>query len=167
VTGPDPAGWPPLRALAPAGGRSIFERPLTLRAGGSSGGTSRRDGAPGTIPGVQPGQVRLTTVRGSFAARVLEARLASEGIRCELDGALGGPYPLTVGAGAYVDVYVPAEELDDARYVMLVDEIDAVFDDPIERPRPWTSRAGPRWIALLSIVALVLVPLARAVVWAV
>jgi hypothetical protein len=116
---------------------------------------------------VQAGRVRLTTVRGSFAARVLEARLASEGIRCELHGTLGGPYPLTVGEGAYVDVYVPAEEIDDARYVMLVDEIDAVFDDPIERPRSWTSRAAPRWIALLAIAALVLVPLARAAGWVV
>jgi hypothetical protein len=128
---------------------------------------SRSARQAGTIGRVQPGRVRLTTVRGSFAARVLEARLASEGIRCELHGSLGGPYPLTVGEGAFVDVYVPADEIDDARYVMLADEVDAVFDDDIDRPRPWTSRAGPRWIALLAIVALVLVPMARAVVWAV
>ena len=115
---------------------------------------------------MQPGRVRLTTVRGSFAARVLEARLASEGIRCELHGSLGGPYPLTVGEGCYVDVYVPADELDDARYVMLADEVDAVFDDDIASPRSWTKRPGPRWIALIAIAALVLVPMARAVFWA-
>ena len=106
-------------------------------------------------------------MRGSFAARVLEARLASEGIRCELHGSLGGPYPLTVGEGCYVDVYVPLDEIDDARYVMLADEVDAVFDDDIDRPRSWTTRPGPRWIALLAILALVLVPMTRAVFWVV
>jgi hypothetical protein len=117
---------------------------------------------------VQPGRVRLTTVRGTFAARVLEARLASEGIRCELHGSLGGPYPLTVGEGAFVDVYVPADEIDDARYVMLADEIDAVFDDDGDgTPARRVARAGPRWIALLAIAALVLVSMARAVTWAV
>jgi hypothetical protein len=111
--------------------------------------------------------VRLTTVRGSFAARVLEARLASEGIRCELRGSLGGPYPLTVGEGAFVDVYVPDDEIDDARYVLLVDEVDAVFDDDGDgEPPRRVARPGPRWIAALAIAALVLVPLARAVTWA-
>ena len=57
-----------------------------------------------------------------------------------------------------MDVYVPAEELDDARYVMLADEVDAVFDDdgdgetaPPHRPsrpaldrRPRHRRPGPR-----------------------
>jgi hypothetical protein len=128
---------------------------------------ARRSAPIGTIPGVQPERVRLTTVRGAFAARVLEARLASEGIRCELHGSLGGPYPLTVGEGGYVDVYVTDDEIDDARYVMLADEIDAVFNDDIEGPRSWTTRPGPRWIALLAIMALVLVPMTRAVFWAV
>jgi hypothetical protein len=107
-------------------------------------------------------------VGGAFAARVLQARLASEGIACELRGALGGPYPLTVGEGARVDVYVAADELDDARYVMLADEIDAVFDPPEPRgPAPSAGRHGPCWIALVSIAALVLVPLLRALTWAV
>ncbi len=114
--------------------------------------------------------MRLTTVRGSFAAHVLEARLASEGIRCELRGSLGGPYPLTVGAGAFVDVYVPDDELDDARYVLLADEVDAVFhddgDDGDGGPPRRAVRPGPRWIAAIAITTMVLVPLARAVTWA-
>jgi hypothetical protein len=117
---------------------------------------------------VQPGRVCLTSVGGAFAARVLEARLASEGISCELRGSLDGVYPLTVGDGARVDVYVPLDQLADARYVMLADEIDAVFDAPDDRgPSGLAGRSAPRWIALLAIAALVLVPLLRAAFWAV
>ncbi|MGH9026703.1 MAG: hypothetical protein ACRDWD_11415, partial [Acidimicrobiia bacterium] len=61
----------------------------------------------------------LTWVGGSFAARVLEARLRSEGIDVELRGALDGPYGLTVGDMARVDVFVPVDQIDDARLVLL------------------------------------------------
>ena len=45
----------------------------------------------------------------------LAARLRSEGIDVQLRGAVdGGPYGLTVGAMARVDVWVPEDQLDDA-----------------------------------------------------
>jgi hypothetical protein len=63
---------------------------------------------------------RLTSVNGSFPASVLAARLQSEGLDCELRGAVDSVYRLTVGDLARVDVYVPADQMDDARLVMLV-----------------------------------------------
>ncbi len=40
---------------------------------------------------------RLTTVGGSFAARVLQARLEDEGLTVELRGNIDSPYAFTVG----------------------------------------------------------------------
>lgn len=67
--------------------------------------------------------VRLTTVAGSFPARVLAARLRSAGVRSELHGASGGPYPLP----GVVDVLVPADQLLVAREILLADAVDALF----------------------------------------
>ena len=49
---------------------------------------------------------------GAFRARVLAARLESEGIDAQLRGALESPYGLTMGDMARVDVYVPEEGKD-------------------------------------------------------
>jgi hypothetical protein len=75
-----------------------------------------------------PAMERLTSVNGAFPARVLAARLHSEGLDPELRGAIDSPYLLTVGEMARVDVYIPADQLEDARYVMLVDEVDAACE---------------------------------------
>jgi Putative prokaryotic signal transducing protein len=110
------------------------------------------------------GRVRmapLTWVAGGFRARVLAARLESEGIDAQLRGAFDSPYGLTVGDMARVDVYVPEDQLEDARYVLLADEVDATLAAPNE----WSdagsgSRPGRRrwlqWgaIALLTIAVL-------------
>ena len=90
---------------------------------------------------------QVTWVSGSFPAHVLAARLQSEGIDCELRGAVDSPYGLTVGAMARVDVYVPEDQMEDAQLVMLVGEVDATLAAPGEwahageerRPR----RSGP------------------------
>ena len=86
----------------------------------------------------------LTWVSGSFSAHLLAARMESEGIDVQLRGALDGPYLLTVGAMARVDVWVPEDQLDDARLVMLATEVDSVMAAPREwggsattRPRRW------------------------------
>lgn len=81
------------------------------------------------------GRVRmapLTWVAGAFRARVLAARLESEGIDAQLRGALDSPYGLTMGDLARVDVYVPEDQLDDARYVLLADEVDATLTAPAD-----------------------------------
>jgi hypothetical protein len=106
---------------------------------------------------------RLTTVGGSFAARVLEARLAAEGIRVELRGCLDSPYQFTVGDMSQVDVFVPAAELDDAKLVLLVDEVDATLDLPPQREAPRGDRWGERalWVVLVAVLLLGIVPIAR------
>jgi hypothetical protein len=97
----------------------------------------------------------LTWVSGSFSAHLLAARMESEGIDVQLRGALDGPYMLTVGAMARVDVWVPEDQLDDARLVMLATEVDSVM----AAPREWAgsattpTRRWPLWIAL-GLVAL-------------
>src|SRR5437762_3495221 len=95
----------------------------------------------------------LTWVAGAFRARVLAARLESEGIDAQLRGALESPYRLTMGDMARIDVYVPEDQLADARYVLLADEIDATLAAPTggwdagdDRPASGRGR-GLRWIA--------------------
>jgi hypothetical protein len=96
---------------------------------------------------------RLTWVSGSFSAHVLRARLYSEGIDAELRGPVDGPYALTVGEMARVDVYVPSDQMEDAQLVLLVDEVDAA----LAAPREWggTTRAPAVWARGAVLAALV------------
>ncbi|HEY7135039.1 MAG TPA: DUF2007 domain-containing protein [Acidimicrobiia bacterium] len=101
---------------------------------------------------------RLTSVNGSFPASVLAARLQSEGLDCELRGAVDSVYRLTVGDLARVDVYVPADQMDDARLVMLVDEVDAACEGDMLSPARAT---WPRWVLLTLLAMVALAPLAH------
>ena len=94
---------------------------------------------------------QLTSVCGSFEARVLAARLYDEGIDAELRGALDSPYGFTVGDMARVDVYVPTEQAQDAQFVLLAIEVDAATElpEPGYRTRPLT---WPFWIVLVAVV---------------
>ena len=96
---------------------------------------------------------RLTSVNGSFGAHVLAARLADEGFDVELRGPGFGPYGegLTFGDMARVDVYVPADQIDEASYVLLVTEVDNLLDD---EPRP-RRRHSPTLRVLAASVLLV------------
>jgi hypothetical protein len=107
---------------------------------------------------------RLTWVSGSFSAHVLHARLLSEGIDAELRGPVDGPYALTVGDLGRVDVYVPADQMDDARLVLLVDEVDAA----LAAPREWggTAKAPAAWARLAAVAALIAIAIASIVVYA-
>src|ERR1700716_3345295 len=105
----------------------------------------------------------LTWVSGSFSGHVLAARLQSEGVGGALRGA-GGPYGLTVGDMARVDVFVPEDQLDDARLVMLASEVDQV----LAAPREWAGdetrrflRRWPLWVALVLLLLVVITPLLR------
>jgi Putative prokaryotic signal transducing protein len=103
---------------------------------------------------------RLTSVGGSFSAHVLNARLHSEGIDAELRGSVDGPYALTVGDLGRVDVYVPADQMDDARLVVLAAEVDAA----LAAPREWSGSArtwGPwaRAIAAAALIAAAVAPI--------
>jgi hypothetical protein len=65
--------------------------------------------------------VHLCTAKGSFHARVIAARLGADGILAELRGAVDGPYPIDHS----VEVLVSVDELDVARELLLVDDIEA------------------------------------------
>ena len=98
---------------------------------------------------------------------MLAARLLDEGFDVELRGALDGPYGLTVGDLARVDVYVPGDQIEEASMVLLVTEVDEVderFDD--DRPPKITRRhARGRVVAALILFVLVAGPLAQVLRW--
>ena len=105
---------------------------------------------------------RLTSVGGSFAARVLQARLEDEGLGVELRGCVDGPYAFTVGAMSRVDVFVPEYDMEDAKLVMLVTEVDSVLDLPPQRDRPG-GFPGPEalWAILVAILLVGILPIVR------
>lgn len=89
--------------------------------------------------------VHLCTAEGSFHARVLVARLGADGILATVRGASEGPYPLATS----VEVLVPAEELDVARELLMVDDIEA----PVGRlSREHSSHRRVLAIAVLVVV---------------
>ena len=107
---------------------------------------------------------RLTWVSGSFSAHVLNARLHSEGIDAELRGPVDGPYALTVGDLARVDVYVPADQMDDAQLVVLAAEVDATLAAPSE----WSGKPKTRspWARVAAAAALLAAAIAPIVLYA-
>jgi hypothetical protein len=102
----------------------------------------------------------LTTVPGAFPARVLAARLGSEGFLWELRGNVDGPYP--IGA---VQVLVAASELRDAQELLLADEIDAIdttgADEDDEADGPVGAAPVALWLVLLAIVSVPALSLGR------
>ena len=101
--------------------------------------------------------VRLATVRSTFHARVIAARLGAEGIMTQLRGNVDGVYPM-----GDTHVFVEAEALDMAREVLLVDEVESVFDDPVEEPvNP--PLGWPRWVVLAAIVTVAALAVSRAI----
>ncbi len=106
----------------------------------------------------------LTQVMGTFRARVLAARLVSEGIDARLSGSLDTPYGFTVGDMARIEVFVPEDQLEDARYVLLADEVDSALVAPNEWwdagvGRTTHARRWPRWVALVLLLVAVVAPI--------
>jgi hypothetical protein len=109
---------------------------------------------------------RLTSVYGSFRARVMAARLEDEGFDVQLRGALDGPYGLTVGEMARVDVYVPDDQFDQASLVLLVSEVDEA-DEILDDDRP-PIRARPVPVVVVAAFVLFVViagPIALVLRW--
>jgi hypothetical protein len=104
--------------------------------------------------------VPLRTVPNSFHARVLAARLGAAGILTQLKGAIDGPYPI-----GNVVVLVGEEDLDDARELLLADEVEAVFEDISVDDEPaddgsflarpvWARPAWASWLSLALLIAM-------------
>ncbi len=107
---------------------------------------------------------RLTSVTGSFSAHLVAAHLQSEGIDAQLRGAVDGPYLLTIGELARVDVFVPEDQLNDAQLVLLATEVEEALAPPIE----WAGSTRSRrrwalWVAAALLVLLLVAPLVRLV----
>ena len=98
---------------------------------------------------------------------MLAARLVDEGFDVELRGALDGPYGLTVGDLARVDVYVPGDQVEEASMVLLVAEVDEVDDrfDDDRPPRAARRHVSGRVVAGLILFVLVAGPLAQVLRW--
>ncbi|MBV8561050.1 MAG: hypothetical protein JO050_09760 [Acidimicrobiia bacterium] len=101
--------------------------------------------------------VRLATVRTTFHARVIAARLGAEGIVTDLRGNVDGIYPM-----GDVHVYVSEEDLPEAQELLLADEVESAFDDDTDLDGVGGT---PRelWVFLVAVVLVAAVMFARSV----
>ena len=105
--------------------------------------------------------VPVLRVRDAFHARVVVARLTSEGIIAQLRGA-DGPYPMGV-----VEVLVLPDQLEAAQELLLADEVESAFPAGDDEEVGRSGRPGPpRWavaaaVAILSVYVLTYVLNAR------
>ncbi len=95
----------------------------------------------------QTRMVRLTTVGSSFHARVIAARLGSEGIVTDLRGNVDGLYP--IGA---VYVYVDQEDLPEAQEILMVDDVESAFDETNDGPELGTPKE--LWLVLGAVLGI-------------
>ncbi len=102
----------------------------------------------------QTRMVRLTTVGTSFHARVIAARLGSEGIVTDLRGNVDGFYPV-----GDVHVYVDQEDLPEAQEILMVDDVESAFDEPEELPELGTPKE--LWLVLGAILGIAAVIFSR------
>ena len=93
---------------------------------------------------------------GTFHARVVAARLGSEGIVTQLRGNVDGPYPM-----GSVEVLVTSDDLAAARELLLADEVESSFDTvEAEEPAPavpayrgWLLVAASGLVALSALLS--------------
>ncbi len=109
--------------------------------------------------------VHLLSVHDEFHARLIAARLGSDGILTELRPPLGGPYPLRGEVG----VYVGEGDLSLARELLLADQAEGPPADDAsvdaEERAPGSSLLGPPVrvaVVTFLLVALLLIALNRA-----
>ena len=96
--------------------------------------------------------VPVLRAEGSFHARVVAARLGSEGIVTQFRGNVDGPYPM-----GSVEVMVTEGDLEAARELLLADEVESSFDiGEVEEPAPEPVPAYRIWlvVAASGVVAL-------------
>lgn len=101
--------------------------------------------------------VAVLRVRDPFHARVVVARLGSEGIVAQLRGA-DGPYPMGV-----VEVMVLPDELEAAQSLLLADEIESAFPDEDDEPAAPHRSGPPPWVVVCVVAMLVLFAVANIV----
>lgn len=107
--------------------------------------------------------IPLATVGNLATAHVLAARLDAEGIEVRVHGEAQGPYPMTVGGFAMVQLWVLSDRVEEARTILLDAEVnDALAPVEFAAPGESTTDHTPRemkWVAvavLMILVALVI-----------
>ena len=103
--------------------------------------------------------VPVRKVSDQFEARVLAARLGSEGIVAQLrGGGIDGPYPM----GA-IEVLVSEDDLEIARELLLADDVESAFDDSgeVDERRDTLRDSRMRLMAIAVLACLVLGVLLR------
>ena len=98
--------------------------------------------------------VRLMTAANAMQARIIAARLGSEGIVWEFRGSVDGP--LALGP---VEVLVDAEGLATAKEMLLVDDVESAFATEPQPARETTTR-DVMWV-VVALVGLILFAIAR------
>jgi hypothetical protein len=92
--------------------------------------------------------VPVVKVSHGFEARVVAARLGSEGIVTQFRGAVEGPYPV-----GDVEVLVAEADLEVAREILLADEVEASFEDGVDDIAARLALAP--WVLLLVVLGVV------------
>ena len=113
--------------------------------------------------------VPVLRVANAFHARVVAARLGSEGIVTSFRGSVDGPYPM----GA-VEVLVDRGDLEVAKEILLADEVESAFafalddgddqaveGDEFEAPGPGARRPLGPWVLGVVVVLLALFAVAH------
>ena len=93
--------------------------------------------------------VRLKTASTPMEAKVLVARLGAEGIVWELRGSVDGP--LALGP---IEVLVDANELDSARELLLIDDVESSFADEAGEPAYVTTGRDVLWLGLILLLVM-------------
>src|SRR2546423_14243630 len=101
--------------------------------------------------------VRLVTAAGPVEARILAARLGSEGIVWEFRGSVDGPF--AVGP---IEILVDSDGLDSARALLVDDDLESSFSDTIGADAHVTTGRDVLWAAL-ALLGLMLFTIALAV----
>ena len=101
--------------------------------------------------------VRITTVGDLIEARVLAARLHSEGIDVRIHSEALGPYPMTVGQFAEAELWVLSDRVEDANQILLDAEVKSALapaenDDSFRRGMPFEVRAIAVTVGLVLIL---------------
>jgi hypothetical protein len=107
--------------------------------------------------------IPLATVGNLATAHLLAARLDAEGIEVRVHGEAQGPYPMTVGGFATVQLWVLSDRVEEARTILLDAEVNDALA-PVELSFPTDAPPEPsawemKWVAgavLAMLLALVI-----------
>ncbi len=93
--------------------------------------------------------VPVATARGAFEAKVIAARLGSDGIVWELRGGVDSVYPVGL-----VQVLVDEGDAGVARALLVADDVDSAFDSAFDDDDEIGPGGLTAWFTVVALVAL-------------